>query len=128
LQVDQLFRKHPHPVNIGGAPTNVDPQIAAIGPTQLLKPLREPGELGLSARIVFVRVDQHADPPHAIGLLRSRHQRPRRRAAEPRDELPPSHGYPSLVDRQPIPVGALIEPANAAFDSEIEPTRCGQPR
>jgi len=31
---------------------------------------------------------QHADPPHALALLRARRERPRdRRAAEQRDEL-----------------------------------------
>ena len=91
LQVDQLFREHPHPVDVAGGPTNVHPQIAAIGPTQLRKPLRERGEPGLSLRIVFVARHQHADPPHAVGLLRARRQRPRRRAPKPRDELPPPH-------------------------------------
>jgi hypothetical protein len=32
-----------------------------------------------------------AEPPHADGLLRPRRQRPRRRASEPCDELPPPH-------------------------------------
>jgi hypothetical protein len=32
---------------------------------------------------------QHADPPHALGLLRACGNRPRRCTAEQRDELPP---------------------------------------
>ena len=37
------------------------------------------------------------DAPHALALLRSRHERPRRsRAAEQRDELASPHGHPSL--------------------------------
>ena len=38
---------------------------------------------------------QHADPPHPIRRLRPCHYRPRRRAAERRDELAPLHGHPS---------------------------------
>src|SRR5216684_8730984 len=39
---------------------------------------------------------QHADPPHPLGLLHARRERPRgcRRAAEERDELAPSHVRP----------------------------------
>ena len=52
LQVEQLFRGLPHPVNVAGGPTNVHPQVTAIGPTQLRKSLREPGEVGFCLRIV----------------------------------------------------------------------------
>src|SRR5262249_43286039 len=34
---------------------------------------------------------QHADPPHALALLRARRERPCRRAAEQRDEIAPLH-------------------------------------
>jgi hypothetical protein len=34
---------------------------------------------------------EHADAPHAVALLRVRRQRPRRRAAEERDERAPSN-------------------------------------
>ena len=40
---------------------------------------------------------QHPDPAHAVGLLRSRRERPRRRARKPRDEITPSH--PHLLSR-----------------------------
>ena len=43
-------------------------------------------------RIVRGRGHEHADAPHPLGLLRARRERPRRRrAAEQRDELAPSH-------------------------------------
>jgi hypothetical protein len=85
-QPDQLFREHPPPVDVAGGPTNVHPQIAAIGPTQLRKPLRERGVVGLS--LVFAEPRQHADPLDAVGLLRVPCARPRyRRAAEKRDEF-----------------------------------------
>src|SRR5262249_13628562 len=50
---------------------------------------------GLSFRIVRSEVHEHTDAPHAPGLLRPRGGRPRRRAAEQRDELAPSHSITS---------------------------------
>jgi hypothetical protein len=49
---------------------------------------------GLNAELSFPvtlgLVDEYADPPHALGLLRPRRERPRRRRApEQRDELAP---------------------------------------
>ena len=38
------------------------------------------------------KAHQHADPPHPVGLLRAGRERPRRHAAEQRDELAPPHG------------------------------------
>ena len=62
MQVDQLFREHLHPINVVGRPTNVHSQVAAVGPTQLRKSLREPGKPDLCHGIVFVQPHQHADP------------------------------------------------------------------
>jgi hypothetical protein len=66
-----------------------DPHVAAITPTQVRKRLRERREASLQHRIVFVERHEHADAPHALGLLRARHERPRRRAAECSDEISP---------------------------------------
>jgi hypothetical protein len=42
--------------------------------------------------IIFVARHEHADAPHAVSLLRPRRKRPRRRrAAEKRDDIAPSH-------------------------------------
>ena len=50
-------------------------------------------EAGLCFRIIRGQVHEHADAPHPLGLLRVRRERPRRRrAADQRDELAPSHG------------------------------------
>jgi hypothetical protein len=53
-----------------------------VGPTTLGKALRELGKLDLSFGIVFFHAHQHAKAPHALGLLRARRERPRRRAAD----------------------------------------------
>ena len=78
-------------LGIAGTPAVVDPHIAALGPAQLLQAICERYQTGLSFRAVCGHAHEHADAPHPLTLLRPRRERPRRRAAEQRDELPPSH-------------------------------------
>jgi hypothetical protein len=98
LQADQLLSERSYPIDVTGQP-EVHPQVAAIGPTQVRKRLRERRDAKLPLRIVFVAPHKHADAPYAVALLRARRQRPcRRRAADKRDEqlAPPDaeHGLP----------------------------------
>jgi hypothetical protein len=75
-------------LGIAHAPADVDLQVATVGPTQLLEPLNERCHAGLCFRIVRGERREHADPPHALGLLSPRRERPRHhRTAEQRDEL-----------------------------------------
>jgi hypothetical protein len=67
---------------IGGSPTSVDSDIAALRPADLLEPILERRDPSLSFLAVFGKRHQHADPPHALGLLRACCARPHRRAAE----------------------------------------------
>jgi hypothetical protein len=54
----------------------------------LLQPLQERADASLGIRIVGGEIHEHADPPHALSLLRARRERPRsRRAAEQRKDL-----------------------------------------
>jgi hypothetical protein len=46
---------------------------------------------GKTSTLAHRVVHEHADASHAVALLRPCHRWPRRRAPEPRDELPPSH-------------------------------------
>jgi hypothetical protein len=89
LQADQLLRERSHSIDVCAGPPKVHPNVAAIGPTKVRKRLSERRVATLPLRIDFVLRHEHADAPHAVGLLR--HHRPRRRAPKPRDELPPSH-------------------------------------
>jgi hypothetical protein len=57
--------------------------IAAIGPTQACKRLRERRDVS-PRLLVFDTQHEHADAPHEVVLLRGRRERPRRRAAEQR--------------------------------------------
>jgi hypothetical protein len=91
LQTDQLLRKRSYPIDVTAAPTKVHPHVDAIGPPQVRKRLRERREATLLLKIVFVSEHEHADPPHAVALLRPRHHRPRHSAPEPCDELPTVH-------------------------------------
>ena len=73
-------------------PSDIDPNVAADRPARLLQPLLKRGDAGLRFAIVRGDGHEHADPPHAFGLLRPRRERPRcRRTAEQRDELAPSY-------------------------------------
>ena len=66
----------------------VDPHVAAVGPAQLLQPLHERCQTGLTFVHRPRQAREHADAPHPLALLRARRERPRRRrAAEQRDEL-----------------------------------------
>src|SRR5262245_9472987 len=68
----------------------LDLHIAAFSPTQLLQALRK-GRIAFSC-VVIARdgtARQHTDAPHALALLRARRARPRRCAAEQRDDLAP---------------------------------------
>ena len=69
--------------------------LRPIGPAQLLQPLREHRDAGLPFRIVRGQRHEHADAPHPLALLRARRERPRRRAAEERDELAALHSITS---------------------------------
>src|SRR5215472_615726 len=82
LQADQLLRERSYPIDVTAAPPNVHPHVAAIGPTQVRKRLRKRREASLLQGIVFFATDEHTDAPHALALLRTRRDRPYRRAAE----------------------------------------------
>jgi hypothetical protein len=57
-------------------------------------PLQESRETRLSFRIVRYQIHEHADSPLTLArLLRSRRERPRRRAAKQRDELAALHAH-----------------------------------
>jgi hypothetical protein len=77
------------------AQRKVHPHVAAIGPPQARKRLRERGDPRFHQGIVFVARLEDADAPHPLSLLRPRRQRQRRRACQACDELPASHSITS---------------------------------
>src|SRR5262249_11908807 len=93
---DQFCRRLLNALLTPTAPANLAMQVAPFAPSQLLHLLQERREPRLSSLIIRRVVHEHADPPHPGGvLLCSRCQRPRHRAAESCDELPPPHSITS---------------------------------
>ena len=72
LQANQLVRERWYPIDVITSPPKVHPHVAAFGPTQARKRLRERKYASLGRAVVFVRPHEHADAPHAVALLRSR--------------------------------------------------------
>jgi len=79
-----------HEIEVAAAPANIETNILAICPSKLSKLFLEhdnklaPGPIGS-------RTKRHADQLHSVLDARL----PRRRAAEQRDELAPSHSITS---------------------------------
>src|SRR5262249_60907747 len=74
---------------------SVDPNVATDHPAQLLQLLQERTNASLIFRIIRGCSLDDADPPHALGLLRPRRERPGRRTTEQPDELAPRHSITS---------------------------------
>src|SRR5262249_4755024 len=91
LTGDDLLCKSLKRVHIVSTPAEVDAQVAALVPTQLLQRLQERRDLRLTVRIGGGHVHEHTYAPYALALLRARREWPRCCAAEHRDELAPSH-------------------------------------
>src|SRR5262245_28547708 len=87
-------------IGIGGGP-NVDPYVAALGPSQFLQSLTEGCDASLTFRIVRRYVHKYSDPPHALALLRARRERPRGHSTA-------EHGYESA------PVHSITSSARAS--------------
>ncbi len=87
---DQFRHAFANALGIARGPAVVDPHVAPIGPAQLLRaPARMPRGGTCPSASSASQVHEHADAPHPLALLRPRRERPRRRAAEQRDELAP---------------------------------------
>src|SRR5262249_5370177 len=97
LEGEQLFREYFCP-SAGRREAIIDADIAALRPSEPFEPLPESRKTRFGVRIVLGQGHQHTDPLHALGPLRARRERPRRRAAEQRDELAPSHWNPSQAE------------------------------
>src|SRR5262245_37329453 len=88
---DELLGESRHRFHVAWCPpANIRSDIVAIHPTKLLKFFPEYPKPGLPFRVALGSYHQHADSVRLL-LLRPRHERPRRRAAEQRDELAPPH-------------------------------------
>src|SRR6516162_9021674 len=94
-QGDQLFRENLR-LSAGRRKAIFDADIAFFRPSTLLEPLTECREAGPRCLIVLGEAHQYADPPHSVGLLRPRRERPRgRRTAYKRNEIASVHSSTS---------------------------------
>src|SRR5262249_53402037 len=111
---DQFRRVFAHVVSVAAAPAVVDTDVLADDPTRLLETLRKRRKAGLGLRIVRRHAHQYADPPHPLGLLRPRRERPRRRAADERDDRAALHSITSSARASKVG-GMAIPTALAVF-------------
>src|SRR5262249_8297887 len=94
-QFHQLCRIGSYAGRVTAGPAIVDAHVAAFYPSQSVKPLLQRFDPSLSVYVIS-DTHEHADTAHPLALLRARRERPRRRAAEQRDErAPPNHSITS---------------------------------
>src|SRR5215831_8144920 len=96
-------------IGFGRGPARVDLHVAADAPAGLLETLQERAEAGLKFPIVRSRGQENANEAHLLALLRARRKRPRRRAAEQRDELALVHSITSSA--RASSVGGTVRPS-----------------
>src|SRR5215831_11949625 len=101
---ENSIRPHPHEFGseasqalvIPAWPALLDVDIATFDPPEILQARAERRHAELAFGVLLRQPrNQHADAVHLLALLGARRQRPRRRAAEERDELAPSHSINS---------------------------------
>src|SRR5262249_48868368 len=99
-QRDEVARIALLALNIQSGPAHIKMKVAALNPTEVGKALPERLNSHLPLLLVLDEPQQPPDSPQAA-VLPPRHDRPRRRAPEPRDEFSPSdHSItPSAVSR-----------------------------
>ena len=94
-EAHQLLGVGSDTAGIGGTEAKVHLQVATFDPVELSEPLPQSVHSCHRHRIVLGPVDQHADPPHAVGIVGSCGECKRRRAAQCGNELSTPHGPPS---------------------------------
>src|SRR6516162_6460906 len=95
LQRDELLRKSLPRLRVEPRPASVNPNVASLHPPELLKSVPECCDKALCLRVAFGKAHQHSDPPHRLGLLRKRRERPySSRTDNSFYENAPSHGLP----------------------------------
>src|SRR5262249_14747808 len=92
-------------------PANLDPDSAAIDPTEFAQPLYERGDV-LALDRSRARA-QEADSRQLSGLLRPRRERPRGSRADRRDELAPFH-HSITSSARASSVGGILRPSALA--------------
>ena len=84
-----MLRDAAGPFAVQHSPEVIDADVAAGHPPRFFQTLSEGSGAQLPLRVALNVLHHHCDPPHPIGLLRLRRDRPRRRPAKQCDELAP---------------------------------------
>src|SRR5262249_25385794 len=95
----------------------LDSDIAVLGPAERLETLAKCNDPSQHFGIVLGVWMQECDAPHALALLRTRRERPRRsRTAEQRDELAPFHlrGHSITLSARASSVSGTVRPSALA--------------
>src|SRR6516225_2193332 len=95
MQRDQFLREYRKLIKISAGKAIIDVNGAALDPSQSREAIAESSKLRLRPWIVRRHAHKYTDPPRRRRLLRARYQRPCRRTASNRDELPPLHSITS---------------------------------
>jgi hypothetical protein len=74
LKRGQFRRVSASLVRLASRPTDLNPHVAADGPPQQRQLLQERPDAGLKYQIIRGCVQEHADAPHPLGLLRARRE------------------------------------------------------
>src|SRR6516162_7627564 len=102
----------PHRIHIVSGPMLVEPDVAAVRPAQLCELLLECANSHFVLAVALGVRHQDSDAPYATWLLRVRRNRPRRRAAEQRDEVPALHSITSSAMASRL--GGMVRPSALA--------------
>ena len=103
FQLDQIGCVGAHQIHVVRGPALVELDVVMFDPAQSEKLVPEGLNASLDFNVAGRIWQQDADPPCATALLRARLQRPRRRAAEKRDELAPLQSielHPNLATQE----------------------------
>jgi hypothetical protein len=105
-QAYQLSRIRPHETCVVSNPAKLDAYVATLDPSNLTKSLPESRNASVRFRVSLDRAHQYADPSFTR-LLRARRERPRRHAAQQRDEIPSLQPSPAMTTDSTGPGTAL---------------------
>src|SRR5262249_48062781 len=94
LQGEQLLRGCLKLLGSDCTKSRLNTDIAAGQPSKFFQLLPKRPDPRLHCRVVLDDIRDYTDKRHALALLRPRHKRPCRRAAEQRDELASLHRLP----------------------------------
>src|SRR6516164_11302668 len=87
-RLDQQRRhRRIYAIGVGDVEEEIDLEVAAFRPAALGQSASHRPHIKRGLRVVFGHCHDSGDPPHAVGRLCPRSERPRSRAAEQRDEL-----------------------------------------